>query len=87
MLTEEPWLVGLGFRTSCGRLVRHFYVVDGVDGPEQARRAALDKSAAPVERAARDGLRPVDGCVEIRRVTRDPLGVPQLSAPGLCPAV
>lgn len=87
MLTEESWLVGLGFHTSCGRLVRHFYVVGGVAGPEQAREVALAKSAAPVERAVRDGLRPVDGCVEIRRVTRDPLGVPQLSAPGRCPAV
>lgn len=86
MVIEGSWLVGLGFHTSCGRLVRQFYVIDGVADLEQAREEALEKSAAPGERAARDGLRPIDGCVEIRRVIRDPLGVRRLSAPSPCPA-
>jgi hypothetical protein len=86
MVIEGSWLVGLGFHTSCGRLVRHFYVVDGIADPEHAREAALEKSAAPGERAARGGLRLVDGCVEIRRVMRDLLGVRRLSAPSPCRA-
>jgi hypothetical protein len=84
MVTEGSWLVGLGFHTSCGRLVRHFYVVDGVADPEHARDAAIARSAAPGELAARDDLRLADGCVEIRRVVRDPLGVRRLSAPTPC---
>ncbi len=86
MVTEGSWLVGLGFHTSCDRLVRHFYVIDGVADPERAREAAHERSAAPGDRAARDDLRFADGCVEIRRVIRDPLGVQRLSAPNPCPA-
>jgi hypothetical protein len=86
MVTEGSWLVGLGFHTSCGRLVRHFYVIDGIADPERAREAALVRSGVPGERTAQDNLRLVDGCVEMRRVILDPLGVRRLSAPSPCPA-
>jgi hypothetical protein len=86
MVTGRSWLVGLGFRTPCGRLVRHFYVVDGMADPEQAHEAALGRANDPSERAGRGNLRPDDGCVEMRRVSRDPLGTWRLSVPSPCTA-
>ena len=76
MVTDGSWLVGLGFRTPCGRLVRHFYVVDGAADAEHARKAALERADQPRERAARADLRLEDGCVEIRRVLARSCGVP-----------
>ncbi|WP_146252329.1 hypothetical protein [Streptomyces carminius] len=62
MITECPWLVGLAFRTPCGRPVRHFHVVDGAADPDRARETALERADDPRERAARGGLRRDDGC-------------------------
>ncbi|MER6010419.1 hypothetical protein [Streptomyces bluensis] len=81
MVTGRSWLVGLGFRTPCGRLVRHFYVVDGMAGPARAHEAALERANDPSERAAHANLRLDDGCVEMRRVLRDSLGAWRLSTP------
>ncbi|TWV43399.1 hypothetical protein FRZ03_18715 [Streptomyces misionensis] len=86
MVTGRSWLVGFGFRTPCGRLVRHFYVVDGMAGPEQAREAALERANDPGERAAHGNLRRDDGCVETRRMSRDLLGAWRLSVPSPCTA-
>jgi hypothetical protein len=86
MVTGRSWLVGLGFRTPCGRLVRHFYVVDGMADPEQAHGAALARANDPGERAVRGSLRLDDGCVEMRRMSRDLLGSWRLSVPSPCTA-
>ncbi|MDQ0809696.1 hypothetical protein QFZ63_001410 [Streptomyces sp. B3I7] len=86
MVTDGSWLVGLGFRTPCGRLVRHFYVVDDTADAEHARKTALERADHPRERAARADLRLEDGCVEVRRVLRDPLGTRRLSVPSPCTA-
>ncbi|MGW2706103.1 hypothetical protein [Streptomyces sp. NPDC001340] len=84
MATECSWLVGLGFRTPCGRRVRHFYVVDGMADPEQAHEAALERANDPSERAVRGNLRLDDGCVEMHRMSRDLLGSWRLSVPSPC---
>lgn len=86
MESGRSWLVGLGFRTPRGRLVRHFYVLDGTAGPEQAHEAALELANDPSERAAHGNLRLDDGCVEMRRMSRDLLGAWRLSAPSPCTA-
>ena len=84
VVTGRSWLVGLGFRTPCGRLVRHFYVVDGMAGPEQTHEAVLELANDPSERAAHGNLRLDDGCVEMRRMSRDLLGAWRLSVPSPC---
>ncbi|MFI6494623.1 hypothetical protein [Streptomyces sp. NPDC050564] len=86
MVTGRSWLVGLGFRTPRGRLVRHFYVVDGMADPERAHEAALERANDPSERAAHANLRLDDSCVEMRRVSRDALGTWRLCVPSPCTA-
>ncbi|MCK7624507.1 hypothetical protein MUU72_15590 [Streptomyces sp. RS10V-4] len=80
-MTGCSWLVGLGLRTSCGRLVHHFSVVDGMADPGQARQAALERANDPSERAVHGTLRLDDGCVEMRRMSRDLPGAWRLSVP------
>lgn len=79
MVAGRLWLVGLGFRTPWGRLVRHFYVVDGMAGPEQAHEAALEPANDPSERAAHGtcgSMRAVSRCVECRVTFWAPDGCP-----------
>lgn len=82
MSTDPLWLVGFGYRTEQGQLVRHYYVVPGEADPELARRAALRRAVAPGERAVRGG-RDLDArTTELRRMVRDPLGALSLAASG-----
>ncbi|MEU5613644.1 hypothetical protein ACI2L4_40660 [Streptomyces sparsogenes] len=86
MTTGSLWLVGLGFRTPCGRLVHHFSLVDGMADREQAHEAALERADEPSEHAVRGNLRLDDGRVEMRRMSCDLLGTWRLSVPSPCTA-
>lgn len=72
----EMWLVGLEARTTDGRPVWRYYVVDHALDPGQASHTALQRADSAAEKATwgRPGGVGRIGRVEVRRILQDVLG-------------
>lgn len=74
MTGDDKWMVGVRYHSADGRLVRHFYVVDGTRTEAQACRQA-------VECAGRKGEGLDAQWIQIQRLVHDRLGGVELSSP------
>ncbi|MGI5414081.1 hypothetical protein ACQEV9_45765 [Streptomyces chartreusis] len=81
MSADNKWMVGVGFCSRSGEIVRHFYVIDGVTSGLQARRAAGARAREILEWADRQGSDLDAQWLQVQRVVRDPLGRVVLSSP------
>ncbi|WP_093459603.1 hypothetical protein [Streptomyces melanosporofaciens] len=70
----KRWLVGFRFRAATGRLVRHYYLVDGATDAEHARQLAARRVHSVAERGARRDATVDPDWTEIRQMRRDPVG-------------
>ncbi|GHH66502.1 hypothetical protein FHS35_008849 [Streptomyces umbrinus] len=81
MGSDSKWMVGVRFLSGNGKIVHHFYVIDGATNGAQACRAAGERARQAFECAVRQGADLDAQWVQVQRVVRDPLGMVGLSSP------
>jgi hypothetical protein len=77
----DKWLVEVRHRSPAGLEVRHFYLVDGVAGSEQACSVAGQRAAVACGRSRRSIAEADYRWGTVQRILREPLGGITLSAP------
>ncbi|MGI5414096.1 hypothetical protein ACQEV9_45845 [Streptomyces chartreusis] len=74
MIGDDKWMIGVRYHSEDGRLVRHYYVVDGAKTETQACRQAVERAGR--KRAGLDSQ-----WIQIQRLIHGDLGRVELTSP------
>lgn len=81
MSSMKKWLVEICFSSDAGRLVRHFYVVDGASSSEQARSVVRERVEIPYACTGENDAELNWHWGQVQRFITDSMGCVALSQP------